>query len=76
MTGKPWTIQEMTAAVERGPHISATSPEAMEHFKQEIKEKLASGQARVVKWDDIKHNPPGQLKISPIAAIPHKSKPF
>jgi hypothetical protein len=27
-----------------------------------------------VKWDIIKNNPPPQLKILPIAAIPHKSK--
>jgi len=36
------------------------------------------GQAKLVLclWDDIKDNPPPQLKISPIAAIPHKSKAF
>ncbi len=27
-------------------------------------------------WDSIKDNPPKELKISPIAAIPHKSKDF
>ena len=30
----------------------------------------------MVLWDDIKHNPPEQLKISPIAMIPHKSRLF
>jgi hypothetical protein len=29
-----------------------------------------------VLWDSIKDNPPKELKISPIAAIPHKSKDF
>jgi hypothetical protein len=29
-----------------------------------------------VAWDDIKNNPPHQLKILPIAAILHKSKDF
>jgi len=29
-----------------------------------------------VAWDSIKDNPPAELKISPIAAIPHKSKQF
>ncbi len=33
-------------------------------------------QARVVNWADIRVNPPEQLKISPIAAIPHKSKAY
>jgi hypothetical protein len=27
----------------------------------------------VVLWDDIKSNHPRQLKVSPVAAIPHKS---
>jgi hypothetical protein len=30
----------------------------------------------MVAWDDIKDDPPPQLKVSPIAAIPHKSKAF
>lgn len=30
----------------------------------------------MVEWDSIKDNPPRELKISPIAAIPHKSKAF
>ena len=76
MTGRDWTRAEMTAAIMRGPHESAMSPEAMEHFAKEVAEKVASGQARVVNWEDIKHDPPKQLKISPIAAIPHKSKAF
>jgi hypothetical protein len=63
-------------AVEQGPHQSAKSPDALEHFAEEIKEKIRTKQARLVAWDDIKDNPPTQLKISPIAAIPHKSKVF
>ncbi len=34
------------------------------------------GQAKLVSWDSIKESPPENLKISPIAAIPHKSKQF
>ena len=30
----------------------------------------------MVEWESIKDNPPENLKISPIAAIPHKSKQF
>ena len=76
MTGKEWTIKEMEAAIERGPHESALTPEAIQHFAAEATAKVAMGQARVVRWDDIKANPPQQLKISPIAAIPHKSKAY
>jgi hypothetical protein len=42
----------------------------------EVREKVANGQARVVLWDEIKGNPPPQLKISPVAMIPHKSRQF
>jgi hypothetical protein len=63
--------------VERGPHDrSALSPEALEHFAQEVREKVAVGHCRIVAWDSMKHDPPPQLKISPIAAIPHKSRAF
>jgi hypothetical protein len=66
----------MWEAVERGPHRSATTLEAIIHFAEEIREKISTHQACLVPWDDIKDNPPAQLKISPIAAIPHKSKAF
>jgi hypothetical protein len=66
----------MEEAIARGPHQSALTPEALEHFASEIKEKVVSKQARVVEWDTIKDNPPPELKISPIAAIPHKSKAY
>jgi hypothetical protein len=45
-------------------------------FAEEIREKVRTKQARVVEWDAIKDNPPTELKISPIAAIPHKSKAY
>ena len=66
----------MTMAVERGPHQSALDPEAMKYFEKEVLDKVAQGQARLVNWDDIKHDPPPQLKVSPIALIPHKSRMF
>jgi hypothetical protein len=76
MTGHPWTKAEMEAAITRGPHKSSLTTEAIAHFTSEVEEKIAAGQARIVRWEDIRHNPPPQLKISPIAAVPHKSKAF
>ena len=37
---------------------------------------MKQGRANVILWDDIKHNPPKQLNILPIAMIPHKSRFF
>ncbi len=60
----------------RGPHQSSLAIDALVHFAAESAKKVKVGQAKLVLWDDIKHDPPPQLKISPIAAIPHKSKAF
>jgi hypothetical protein len=66
----------MQAAVDRGPHRSALTDDAIAHFRNEVDDKVKSGQAKLVAWDSIKDNPPTELKISPIAAIPHKSIQF
>ncbi len=76
MTGRPWSTQQMEAAIARGPHKLALTAAAILHFAPKIKEKVVASQACMIKWDDIKHNPPAQLKISPTAAVTHKSKPY
>jgi hypothetical protein len=75
-TGRPWTQADLEDAIARGPHQLALTPEAIEHFAMEIKEKVRTNQARVVEWDTIKDSPSTELKVSPIAAIPHKSKAY
>ncbi len=75
-TGTPWTIDQMRAAIERGPHISALVPDAMAQLDEEVKEKVQKGQARIVKWKDVATDPPPQLKISPVAMVPHSSRPY
>ena len=74
--GRNWTPQELQAAVDRGAHPSAQTPDAATACRREALERVADGCCKVVKWKDIKTNPPPNLKISPIAAIPHKSRQF
>ena len=62
--------------VDRGPHCSAMSANGIAHFGAEVAEKVKSGQVKLVVWESIKDNPPTELKISPIAVFPHKSKQF
>jgi hypothetical protein len=69
-------LKMMTAAIEKGPHTSALDKEAMEQLQTEVAEKVKVGQAKVVMWDDSKHRPPKELKVSPIAMVPHKSRKF
>ncbi len=52
------------------------SAKALEHFRVEAEKKVKCGQAKIVLWDEIKDTLPPQMKVSPIAAIPHKSKAF
>jgi hypothetical protein len=45
-TGAPWKKEEIWEAVARGPHASAMSAEALEHFRLEADKKVKCGQAK------------------------------
>ena len=74
--GEDWSIEMMEAAIAKGTHKSAETPQAAEYCWAEAKDKEKIGQVRLVKWSDIKHDPPAKLKMSPIATAPHKSRSF
>ena len=46
----------------------------MAQFNKEAREKEAAAQATIVLWDNIKANPPKEMKLSPLSAAPHKSR--
>ena len=71
-----WSMEMLEAAITRGAHPSALQPEPAKQLRDETLEKVAQGYARLVPWNSIKQAPPPSLKISPIAAIPHKSRRF
>ena len=69
--GGNWTRETIDAAIARGPHQSALTPEALELFQDDVVDyQVKAGFCRIVNWDDIKHDLPPQLKISPVAAVP------
>ena len=75
--GRPWTLEELEAAIAHGCHPSAAIPEASKCLREETLTKVKEGFARIISWEDIKKNGiPPNLKVSPIAAIPHKSRNF
>lgn len=76
LTGKPWSVKEMQAAIDRGPHASALQLDAITQLHEEVAAKVQAGQAHIVDWKDIQRDPPPQLKISPISMVPHKSQKF
>lgn len=74
--GQDWPVEWIEEALRRGPHISAKNPLAIEALRKETLEKIENGYARMIKWKELKKNLPRRLKISPVAAIPHKSRLF
>ena len=74
LTGKQWSREMIEQAVLRGPHATAMEPSAMEQFQREAEEKSKLGQCKIVDWESIRDNPPSEMKVSPISAVPHKSR--
>jgi hypothetical protein len=72
--GDDWTLEQLEAAIRNGAHASANVPEAAAACKKEALERVNEGLCRLINWDDIKDNFPNNLKISPLAAVPHKSR--
>jgi len=75
-----WSKAEIMAAAERGPHISALAPEAIAMMHTEVEAKVKGDFAEVIYLDVIEDvlgdEEWTQLKISPLAMIPHKSRKF
>ncbi|HEY9814735.1 MAG TPA: hypothetical protein V6D20_02865, partial [Candidatus Obscuribacterales bacterium] len=74
-----WTIDQLDQAVAYGSHPSARAPEAAQCVRDEALEKVKVGYCRVVKWSDMRQallKGQQHTKISPLAAIPHKSRKF
>ena len=74
--GDDWTLEHLDEAVANGAHPSARTPEAAAALHQETMEQVESGFARLIPWKVLRAKLLSQLKISPIAAIPHKSRAY
>jgi hypothetical protein len=74
--GIPWTEEHIIKALLHGPHNSAQGTLARQALISEARDKVRNGHAKIVRWGDIKDDIPEELKLSPAACIPHKSKSF
>jgi hypothetical protein len=70
--GKSWSRQRIEAAIAKGAHASAKAPGAADACGAKALERVAAGSCRLINWVDIRDNIPPNLKVSPIAAVPHK----
>ena len=66
----------MQAAIERGPHKGTLVPGTMEYARKKAWAKEKAGQCKIVKWKDINDDPPQNLKLRTVAAVPHKSRDY
>jgi hypothetical protein len=65
-----WSWEVIEAAVARGPHPTASTPEALQVFKENIEYQVRAGFSKVISWEELKMLRPTNLKISPVACIP------
>ena len=70
LCGEPWSEAAICAAIERGPHTSALTPEARDLIDEEMKYQIQAGFSEMVLWRTIQHAYPTNLKVSPLAVIP------
>ncbi len=71
-------MAELEAAVQRGLHVSSLVLDVIKQIQVEAQETVAQGFAKIYWWDELKtwlHEHP-QLKLSPLAMIPHKSRKY
>lgn len=66
------------ATVERGPHPTARTQEAIDLFEEDIAYQVKAGFAQVIPWEEVKRDflagKIPNLKISPVAAIPQENR--
>jgi hypothetical protein len=72
--GPNWSWDAIEAAVARGPHPTASTPEALQVFKVDIDYQVRAGFCRVISWEDLTKLRPKNLKISSVACIPQTSR--
>ncbi len=68
--GPDWSWEVIEAAVAQGPHPTASTPEALEVFKEDIKYQVRVGFSKVISWEELKKLRTKNLKISLVACIP------
>jgi len=73
---KSWTIDILMATIQCGNHMSAQIPEVAKCLQEEALEKVQQGYAHIIKWDDVAQDLHPNVKISPLAAVQHKSHTY
>ena len=70
LVGDLWSEAAIPAAIERGPHMSALTPEARDLIDKEMQYQIQAGFSEMVMWSSVQHAYPVNLKVSALAVIP------
>ena len=68
--GSPWSEEGLAASVEHGPHKGDMSEEIYSWSMTMWKYQVKAGFAEIHLWDNLKSDPPSNLKNSPVTVIP------
>jgi hypothetical protein len=68
--GPDWSWEVVEAAIARGPHPTASTPDAIALFKDDIAYQCKAGFCKVMLWEDLKRLHPQNLKKLPVAVVP------
>ncbi len=68
--GPDWAWEIVKAAVARGPHPTASTPDSIDLFNEDIAYQVKAGFCKIMLWEDLKRLQPPNLKISPVAVVP------
>jgi hypothetical protein len=68
--GPDWSDAALDAAIFKGNHISAMTPDAIKLVRDDVGYQVDAGFCSIVPWDILRSNRPPSLKISPLAVVP------
>jgi hypothetical protein len=72
--GKPWAWDTIEAAVEKGAHKSATTPDSIQLIKEDVTYQVKAGYAQIITWEELCRIRPKNLKVSPLAVVPQRNR--
>ena len=72
--GPNWSWDVIVAAIARGPHPTAATPDSIALFKDDIAYQVKAGFCKVMLWEDLQCLRPHNLKILPVAVVPQSGR--
>ena len=72
--GPDWSAEHINVAIQRGPHRSALTPEALQVFEEDIAYQVSAGFSEVIPLSELLSRNPPNLKISPVALVPQLNR--